>query len=183
MHRGVTVGARRCGAGVAGLRDSELLAQSGFELFADVFVLLQEDTGIFSALAHTLAAKADPRPALFEQAFFDAEVDQVAFAGDAFAVENVEFGFAERRGHFVLHYFAAGARADDAVALLDGLDAANVQANGSIKLQRAAAGGGFRVAKHYADFLADLVDEDEAGARLGDDGGELAQRLRHPARL
>ena len=35
------------------------------------------------------------------------------------------------------------------------------------------------VAEHHADLLADLVDEDERGLRLGDDAGELAQRLRH----
>ena len=32
-------------------------------------------------------------------------------------------------------------------------------------------------------FLANLVDEDKAGLGLGDDGGELAQRLRHQAGL
>src|SRR6266446_482083 len=181
MHDGVAVGA--CCAGVARLWDFEFLAQGGFELFANVFVFLQEDAGVIAALAHALAAKADPRTALFEQAFFDTEVDQVAFAGDTFTVENVEFGFAEGRGDFVLHHFAAGARTDDAVAFLDGLNAANVQANGSVELQRAAAGGGFRVTEHHADLFADLVDEDEAGARLGDDGGEFAQRLRHQARL
>ncbi len=63
------------------------------------------------------------------------------------------------------------------------MNAANIEAHGGVKLERAAAGGGFRVAEHDADLLANLVDEDEAGARLGDDGGELAQRLRHQARL
>ena len=46
-----------------------------------------------------------------------------------------------------------------------------------------AAGGGFGVAEHDADLLADLVDEDEAGARLRDGSGELAQRLGHEAGL
>src|SRR6266478_9457745 len=183
MCGGMAVGARRGGAGIAGRRDFEFLTQGGFELVADVFVFLQEDAGVFAALAHALAAKADPRAAFLEQAFVDAEVDQVAFAGDAFAVENVEFCFPEGRGDFVLHHFAARARTDDAVAFLDGLDAANVQSNGSVKLQRAAAGGRFRVAEHYADLFADLVDEDAAGVRLGDDAGEFAQRLRHEARL
>src|SRR5260370_9992710 len=164
MHDGVAVGA--CCAGVARLWDFEFLAQGGFELVADVFVFLQEDAGVFAALAHSLATEANPRAALLEQALFDAEVDQVAFAGDTFTVENVEFGFAEGRGDFVLHHFAAGARADDAVAFLDGLNAANVQANGSVELQRAAAGGGFRIAGHYTDFFANLVDEGEAGWRL-----------------
>ena len=77
----------------------------------------------------------------------------------------------------------AGARADHAVAFLDGLNAADIDADRRVKLQRAAARGGFRIAEHHADFLADLVDENQAGLRFGDDGGELAQRLRHQARL
>ena len=35
------------------------------------------------------------------------------------------------------------------------------------------------IAEHHADLLANLVDEDQRGARLGDDAGELAQGLRH----
>ena len=46
-----------------------------------------------------------------------------------------------------------------------------------------AAGGGLGVAEHDADLLADLVDEDEAGARLGDRSGELAEGLGHQACL
>jgi hypothetical protein len=54
---------------------------------------------------------------------------------------------------------------------------------GRVELERAAARGGFRVAEHDADLLAQLVDEDERGLRLRHDAGELAQRLRHEARL
>src|SRR6185295_4045109 len=46
-------------------------------------------------------------------------------------------------------------------ALLDRADAANVDAHGSIEFQRIAAGRGFRVAEHDADFHADLVDEND----------------------
>ena len=44
-------------------------------------------------------------------------------------------------------------------------------------------GGGFGVAEHDADLLAELVDEDEAGRRLRHHRGELAQGLRHQPRL
>ena len=92
---------------------------------------------------------------------------------------------ASRNGAATLFFttLRAGARADDAVAFLDGLNAADIDADRGIELERAAAGGGFGVAEHDADFFADLVDENEAGARLGDDAGEFAQRLRHQARL
>ena len=69
------------------------------------------------------------------------------------------------------------------VAVLDRADAADVDADRRVELQRAAAGRRFRVAEHDADLLAQLVDEDEARLRLRDDAGELAQRLRHEARL
>src|SRR5204863_4589634 len=59
----------------------------------------------------------------------------------------------------------------------------DVEPDRGIELQRAATCGRFRRAKHYADLFPDLVDEDDDGARAGDGGGELAQRLRHEARL
>src|SRR6266478_189000 len=163
--------------------DFHFFAERGFQFGADVFVFLQEDAGVFAALAHAFAAVADPGTGFFEDALVDAEVNQVAFAGNAFAVENVEFGFAEGSRDFVLYDFGAGARADDPVAVLDGLDAPNVNAHGSVKLKGAAAGGGFGIAEHDANFFPDLVDEDEAGFRFGDDCGEFAQCLRHQARL
>src|SRR6185437_9625731 len=36
---------------------------------------------------------------------------------------------------------------------------------------------------HHADLFANLVDEDQAGARLAHGAGEFAQRLRHQPRL
>src|SRR5262249_42237845 len=58
-----------------------------------------------------------------------------------------------------------------------------VHAHRGIEFQRPAAGCGLRITKHYADFLPDLVDEDQARARLGNNSGELAQGLRHQTRL
>ncbi len=57
------------------------------------------------------------------------------------------------------------------------------RAHARVKLQRAAAGGGLRIAEHHADLFADLVDEDQAGIGLRDDAGELAHGLRHQARV
>ena len=42
---------------------------------------------------------------------------------------------------------------------------------------------GFGVAVHYADLVAQLVDEDADRFGFGDARGELAQRLRHQAGL
>ena len=69
------------------------------------------------------------------------------------------------------------------VAVLDARDAADVDADRRVELQRAAAGRRFGIAEHDADLLAQLVDEDQARLRLRDDAGQLAERLRHQPRL
>src|SRR5882762_5728303 len=76
----VAVDAGRCCARVNRQRDLKFLTQCGFKFVADVFVFLQEDAGVLAALAHALAAKADPRAVLLQQTFFYAEVDQITFA-------------------------------------------------------------------------------------------------------
>src|SRR5947209_7737506 len=108
---------------------------------------------------------------------------QVAGPRDPFAVHHVELGFAEGRRHLVLDDLYTRAPADHDVAILDARDAADVHAHRRIELERAAAGGRFRVAEHDADLLAELVDEDQAAFRLGHGAGELPERLRHEARL
>src|SRR6266850_2402080 len=155
------------------------LAQRVFQLVANVLVFLEEYPRILAPLAHALAPEADPRPALFQHALFDAQVDQVAFARNSFAVHDVEFGLAERRRHFVLHHFRARARAHHFVAFLDRLNAPDIHAHRRIKLQRPPARCGFGIPKHHADLFANLVDENQASPRLRNDPGQLAQRLRH----
>ena len=60
---------------------------------------------------------------------------------------------------------------------------ADVQPHRRVELERVAAGGGFGVAEDDPDLHAHLVDEDDAGVRLADGAGELAQRLGHQPRL
>src|SRR5579872_988325 len=163
--------------------EAELLAQSGVDFVANVDVFAQEKARAFAALAKTFAAKRNPRAILFKDAAGNAEVEQIAFPGNAFAVKDVEFGFAERRGDFVLYDFCACARADNAVAFFNSLNAANVEADRSIELQRAATGGGFGVAEHDADFFADLIDENEARLGFWNDACKFAKSLRHQACL
>ena len=101
----MAIGRRRSGTDTAGNRNFELLAQSKFQFIAHIFIFLEEDASVFTALAHAVAAKADPRAALFQDATIHAQIDEVAFAGNSFALDNVEFGFAEWRSHFVLYDF------------------------------------------------------------------------------
>ena len=65
----------------------------------------------------------------------------------------------------------------DFLAVLDGADAADVEAHRGVELERVAAGRGLGVAEHDADLHADLVDEDDDGVGALDVAGELAQRL------
>src|SRR6266478_4520468 len=159
------------------------LAQHIFQLVANVLVFLQEYPRILTPLAHALAAEADPRPALFQHALLNAEINQVALARNSFAVDDVEFRLAERRCHFVLHHFRACARPHHFVAFLDRLDAPDVHAHGRIKLQRPPARRRFGIPKHHPNLFPNLVDENQAGPRLRNDPGQFAQRLRHQPRL
>src|SRR5438552_15570524 len=158
-------------------------ADFGFQLGGDVFVLFQKLLGIFAALPDALATIAEPSTGFFDDVVQHAQIEHVAGAGDAFAVHDVELGLAEGGGSLVLDDFNFGARTDHAVALFDGGDAADIHAHTGVKLEGTATGGGLRIAEHDADLFADLIDEDQTGAGLGDDAGEFAQRLRHEPRL
>src|SRR5690606_38705678 len=109
------------------------------------------------------------------------EVDEVAGPGDALVEHDVELGLAEGRGDLVLHHAGAGAVADGDVALLDRARPADVDANGAVELEGAAARRRLGRAEHDADLLADLVDEDDGAVAPGDDARELAHRLAHQA--
>ena len=62
--------------GVVGRADTELFTQRGFDLVADVLVFLQEDAGVFAALAEALAFVVRSRCRTFRGCLFRyAEVD------------------------------------------------------------------------------------------------------------
>src|SRR3984893_9619171 len=138
-------------------------------------MVLEEAANVFPALANTLARVAVPGARLLHDILDYGKIEHIAFARDAFSIENVELCFAERRGYFVLDYLDLGARADDYIAFFDCRDAANVDAHRGVELERTAAGRGFRVAEHDADLLADLVNENQRRARFRDCARPLAQ--------
>ena len=154
-----------------------------FDVVGQVAVVAEELLGVLAALSEPGVAGGEPGAALHDPLVLDAEVDQLADAGDAFAVVDVELGDAEGRGDLVLDHLDADPRADDLVAVLERGDAPDVDANGRVELERTAAGGGLGRTEHDADLLPDLVDEDERRPRLGDDRGQLAERLGHEPRL
>ena len=94
------------------------------------------------------------------------QIKHGAFLGYTFAVDYIEFGGFERRRNLILYHFYAGAVANDLAAVLNLIYAAHVKTYGSIELERAAAGGGFGITKHYANLFAQLVYEYQYGIGL-----------------
>src|ERR1043166_4355431 len=168
----------RCFANEPELATDAILDRPG-----DVRVFLQELLRVLAALAEALAAVGEPCAGLFYDALVDADVDEVAPFGDALAVHHVELRLAEGRRDLILDDLHTRAAADDDVAVLDARDAADVDADRRVEFERAAARGGFRIAEHHADLLAQLVDEDQAGLALRDGAGEFSKRLGHQPRL
>src|SRR6266478_2806441 len=146
-------------------------------------IAAQRVSSLLAARADPLAADLEPSAALLDQVALDGQVEQLVRPRDAYAVEDVELGLPERRGHLVLHHLHPGAVPDHLLAVLDGADAPDVEADGGIELERISAGGRLGRAEHHADLHADLVDEDHGCAIAADHRRELAQGLRHEPRL
>src|SRR5258708_17117374 len=111
------------------------LANFGIELGHGVFVVFEELAGVFAALADAFAFVAEPGAGFFEDIVVDGDIEQVAFARNAFAVQDVELSLAEGRGNFVLYHFHPGARAGDYVAFLDRGDTAVIHTTRCNKIQ------------------------------------------------
>ena len=131
-----------------------------FDFLGDGGILFQKQFGVFASLTELFAFVGEPGAGFFNDACFDAEVNQFAGFGNAFAIHDVKIDDFERRSNFVFDNFDAGLAADNVFLIFNGTDAANVDANRGIEFQRVAAGCGFGVAEHDADFHANLVDED-----------------------
>ena len=102
---------------------------------------------------------------------------------DATSVDDIKLGLAEGWGDLVFHNLDARLSSQHVFAVLDVRQAADVEAHATVELQRIAAGRCLGIAEHHAQLLAQLVDEDAAGARLGDGGGKFPQCLAHQAGL
>ncbi len=146
-------------------------------------LVFQVRLGVLPALADAGLAVGEERAALGDQFHLDADVNNGSGARNAFAEHDVELGLAEGRGDFVLDHFDFDPVADHVRALLQRLNAPDIQHHRGVELQGASAGGCFRVAEHDADFFADLVDKDRRRVGLGDGAVQLPHGLRHQAGL
>src|SRR2546430_6143056 len=96
---------RQIGRNARGLvrpHDAELLVQLALDVGEDPGMELEEVARVLAALADALAPVAEPGAALLDDVVLHRQIEQVAFAGDALAVEDVELDLAERRGPLLL---------------------------------------------------------------------------------
>src|SRR5690606_8271999 len=163
--------------------DLENLPQLALDLVGHRRIVPEPLASVILALTDAVAVVRIPGTSLVNNALPHPQLDQLAFAGDALAVQHFELGLLKRRRQLVLDHLDPGLVADDLVAALDGADATDVEAHRGVELERVAAGRGLRAAEHHADLHADLVDEDHQRVGTLDVGGQLAQRLAHQAGL
>src|SRR5205823_978189 len=121
---------------------SRSLAHGTLECAGKLRILLQRLGRLLPPGPDPLAIDREPGAVLLHQAAVASEVQQLMRPRDPDAVEDVELRLPEGRSELVLHDFHASARADHLLAILDGTDAADVEADGGIELQRVAARGG-----------------------------------------
>src|SRR5689334_16110411 len=119
LARGVRLRRSDLWSGWFGLHEPKQPPQLAIKLRARVGVVFQELAGVLAALPDPLTFITKPRTALFHEVLCDAEVDQVAFFGDPFPVDDVEFGLAEGRRDLILDHLHLGAVADHDVAIFD----------------------------------------------------------------
>ena len=152
-------------------------------------MLLEEHARVFAALADALLPEAEPGAGLGDDVAVDGIVDQLALARDPFVVEDVELGVTEGCRDLVLHHLHLGTVADRALAFLERGDAADVEPDRGVELERPPAGRGLGgvVNDHIVDEIGvvalDLDVEAVRGASrrlaitLEDLRGDRAQQL------
>src|SRR5262249_59121980 len=102
-------------------------------------MLLEIGLGVLAALADALAIEGEPGARLLDDPGLDPEIDQFSRLGDALAIHDVEFDLFERGRYLVLDHLHACLVADHLLALLDGADAADVEADRGVEFERVSA--------------------------------------------
>ena len=97
-------------------------------------IVLEELPSVFAALAEPFTLEREPRAALFDDVLIDRKIQKIAFARDAFAIQDVELGFAERWSNLVLDDLYFGAASHHFVAIFDRSNTPHVHAHGRVEL-------------------------------------------------
>ena len=101
----------------------------------------EERLDVLPALAELLTLVGEPGTRLLDEPEVDRDVEERPFAADALAVHDVELGLLERCRALVLDDLDPRPVADHVGPVLDRLDAADVQPDGGVELQRTATRG------------------------------------------
>src|SRR5262249_16412084 len=117
-----------------------MLAELRFDLDGELRILLQELFGLFAALSDPEVSVGQPGSGLFDDLGLHPHVEKLALPGNALSIVDVELRLTEGSGDLVLDDLDLGAGSHDRLAVLQRGDAADVDADGGIELQRASAG-------------------------------------------
>ena len=101
-----------------------------------------------------------------QDSVLNTQINNIARLADTFVIHDIELSRAEWRRNFVLNNFDARAVTADLIAVLNLPNPANVCSHRCIKLKRITASSCLGVAKHHADFHADLINKDYCSLRL-----------------
>src|SRR5882672_9597196 len=138
----------------ARLRQPQRQTQLRFQLRLSVGMLLQPEPGVLTPLPDALLSEREPGAALLDQVPLDREIQDLSLARDSLVVEDVELRLLEGSGHLVLHDLHLDVASDDALAVLDRADAADIHAHRGVELERAPSRRGLGVSEHHADLHA-----------------------------
>ena len=135
----------------------------GFNLFDEFRILFKENASLVAALTKPRFSVAEPGTALLDNSIIDSHVDQVADQTDSASAQHVELSDSERRGDLIFDNLRLHPDSDGFLTIFQRGDATNIDSGLAVEFQRATARSRFRTAKHHADFLPNLVDEDNGG--------------------
>src|SRR5579863_4806565 len=79
------------------------LSHFGIQPRHHILIVFEELAGNFAALLDLLAFIAEPRTRLLQDVIVDRQIEQIAFARNAFPVKDIELGLTERRCNLILN--------------------------------------------------------------------------------
>src|SRR5258708_11565877 len=141
---------KRWGFDNSKFRQSEFLAQLGFEFGHGVLIFFHELFGALASLATAFSSVAEPSAGFFQDFFGYGQVNHVTLAGNAFAVHDVELRLAEWRSGLVLDDLHFGTVTSHHIAILHRPDPANATAYARPILHPAPTSLSFHIPTHHA---------------------------------
>ena len=153
------------------------------QFLEDLRILPQELPGFFPTLPQLVIAVRQPRATAVDDPIFERHVDHVSLDVDPAFLQQVKLRLPEWRRDLVLHHLHFHPNTNVRVPILQRADLSHVHPHRRVKFQRPPPRRRLGTPKHHPDLLANLVDENHAGLRLGDRPGQLPHRLAHHPRL